>query len=332
MTDVVLHIGLHKTATRFLQRALFRNLDTDLFLCNPPGLERKLRRALRSHSRQDLEAVRTAAREAIDQAGDRTLLVSDPGIAGDMYSSYEDWRRNLDIVHELFPGARIIYFVRRPWDWLLSAYRQVLSKGRGVPIEFFLNFREGAFRPRDARYVGGARNLNALELPFRAIYLGYADRFGAERVYLFRQEDLRARPEDVYARLADALGLDRLPPLPERVSGNRAMSALAVHLFFPGVYFRPRSRDHEPPRDGWWLRARRRLRRWRTVFIQHVFDRLVYRDWDLLARGGMREVLERHYADEYNALSRAAQAILDHGPGETARSAAAENGTERSGA
>jgi len=329
MTDVVLHIGLHKTATRFLQRALFRNLDENRFLCNPPSLERKLRRALRSHSREDLQAVRTAAGQAISEAADRTLLVSDPGIAGDMYSSYEDWKRNLDLVHELFPGARIIYFVRRPWDWLHSAYRQVLSKGRGMPIEFFLNFRDGVFRPRAARHVGGARNLNALELPFRDIYLGYVERFGAEHVYLFRQEDLRTRPEDVYARLADALDLDRLPPLPERVSGNRAMSALAVHLFFPGVYFRPRSRDHEPPRNDWRLRARRRLRRWRTVFIQHVFDRVVYRDWDLLARRGMRQELERHYADEYNALTRAAQTILDHGPGEMARTAAEEHDTER---
>lgn len=319
MTDVVLHIGLHKTATRFLQRALFRNLDADRFLCNPPDLARKLRRALRSHSARDLDALREAARTAREQAGRRTLLISDPGIAGDMFSSYEDWERNLDLVHELFPEARILYFVRRPADWLHSAYRQVLSKGKGVPIEFFLNYRDGRFHPRAARYVGGARNLNALELPFLDIYLGYADRFGPERVYLLRQEDLRARPDDVYARLADALGIDALPALPGRVSGNRAMSALAVHLFFPGVYLHPRADDQEPPRDGGWLRTRRRLRRWRTVFIQHVFDRIVYRDWDLLARGGMRERLEQHYAGEYEALMRVSARILDSGPGEAAR-------------
>jgi hypothetical protein len=316
--DTVLHIGLHKTATRFLQRAVFAQLDPERFLVNPPGLNRALKQALWYPSEVTRAQARKAAEKARKEAGTRTLLVSEPAISGDMYSSHDDWDRNLELVHELFPEARIVYFVRRQSDWLHSAYRQALVKGPGMPIEFFLNYREGEFRPREARMIGRARNLNALDLRFAAIYKGYAEAFGAERVYLFRQEDLRHRPQLVQERLAEALGLETLPEPPRRVSGNRAFSALAIYLFFPGVYrWPPRSRPNRH-RFHWVARIDRRLKKIRTAFIRHVFDRLVYRDRDLLARHGMREKLEKHYGDEDRVLARVADEVLASGPGEHA--------------
>ncbi len=316
--DVVLHIGLHKTATRFLQRAVFARLDSHKFLVNPSGLNRALKDALWFPSEETREQAREAVVSAREEAGSRTLLVSEPAISGDMYSSHEDWQRNLEFVHELFPEARIIYFVRRQSDWLHSAYRQALVKGPGMPIEFFLNYRQGEFWPREARMIGRARNLNALDLRFAAIYRGYAEAFGAERVYLMRQEDLRNRQELVQQRLAEALGIDALPEPPRRVSGNRAFSALAIHLFFPGVYrWPPHSRPNRH-RFYWMARVDRRLKKIRTAFIRHVFDRLLYRDRDLLARHGMREKLENHYGEEDRILARVADEVLASGPGDRA--------------
>jgi hypothetical protein len=320
----VLHIGLHKTATRFLQRAVFRSLDSRQFLVNPEVLEKPLKRALRSPGAANVEAAHAAAAAARDQAGTRTLVISDPTISGDMYSSHEDYQRNLELVHDLFPEARVIYFVRRQSDWLLSAYRQALVKGPGMPIERFLNHYEGEFRPRVARRVHGVRNVEALTLRFLDIYRAYADRFGPEQVYLFRQEDLRHDRDAVYARLAEALGLEALPRLPERVSGNRGFSALAIRLFFAGTGRTPRPprpEDAEPPAPA--TRRRHPMRRLRTAFIRHVFDKLIYKDWDLLAHDGMRARLDAHYADDFETLARVAHTVLREGPGPAARARAA---------
>lgn len=323
MSQVVLHIGLHKTATRFLQRAVFANLDPIHFLFNPQQLFHDLRQAVR-HPGDVVWARRAedAAKRAREEAGDRTIVISDPSISGDMYSSHVDYRENRDLVHRLFPNATILYFVRRQADWLHSAYRQALAKGPGMPIEFFLNFHDGEFREREAPRIGNARNVNALDLRFLDIYREYADAFGPERVYLFRQEDLRQRPGDIYRRVAEALEIDELGEERGRVSSNRSFSALAIHLFFPGVYFRPpqgRSIRDFPP---WVQRSHRRLTKYRTALIRHGFDRLIYRDWDLLARHGMRHVLEAHYEPEYRILTEISAAVLDEGPGPRARSLA----------
>lgn len=316
--DVILHIGLHKTATRFLQRAIFGRLDGYEFLVNPEPLFGSLKRALRHPQPKNREAAVKAVNQALAEAGDRTLVISDPTISGDMYSQHGDWRENMQFVHELFPAATVIYFVRRQSDWLQSAYRQSLVKGAGVPIEFFLNFRDGQFHQRTARKVGRARTVNALDLRFLEIYRGYAETFGPERVYLFRQEDLRRRPDAVNARLAEALGTAALPEQPKRISGNRAFSALAIRLFFPGV--------HRWPRPDWsdefdapvFRRMERRMRKIRTAMIRHVFDKVVYKDWSLLARNGMQEQLDAHYAEENEALAEVADQILEHGPASTA--------------
>lgn len=325
MARIVLHIGLHKTATRFLQRALFRNLDPSAFHVNPPALMAALRRAIREPGDDTRRVLAAAAEAALAEAGERTLLVSDPGISGDLFNNHDDYADNLALVHSVFPRATVLYFVRRQSDWLHSAYRQMLVKGRSAPIEVFLNFRDGAFRPRLARRVNGVRTLDARALKLLEIYRAWCDAYGPERVYLFRQEDLRGNPEAVYARLAEALGLQRLPELPARVSGNRAFSALAIRIFFPGTARRPdfdRARlDATPPGGPLWTLGRP-LRKLRTLIIRHGFDRVIYRDWDLLAAHGMREQLDAHYADENRRLNRAAAEILEHGPGPTARAAA----------
>lgn len=313
--DVVLHIGLHKAATRFLQREVFANLQAERFLFNPPDLIKALKRAIRFPGPDTYAAVHDAAADAVRQAGERTLLVSEPTISGDMYSAHEDWRTNRDLVRELFPLARIIYFTRRQSDWLQSAYRQQLAKGVAIPIETFLNYRDGSFQQRPARFVGGARSTNACELRFLEIYIGYAAAFGAENVYLFRHEDLSRQSAAVNTRLSEALRISHLPDVSARRRHNRAFSALAIRLFFPGVHRTPQTTGRLEYASRFGERLDRTLRRIRTAFIQHVFDRFIYRDWDLLGAHGMRERLDGWYDEENRVIASVAREILASGPG-----------------
>jgi hypothetical protein len=322
LPGVVLHIGLHKTGTRFLQREVFRNLDSSRFSVNPDPLWSKLRTAMRNPGSAE-PAV--AAREAVHawrRSGDkRMLVISEPHISGDMYSSHLDSDVNVSLIKELFPEAVILFFVRNQADWLQSAYRQQLVKGRGRPIEVFLNYYDGDFRHRLDRHVHGIRNVEALNLRFLHIYQAYATVYGPNRVYLFRQEDLRNSADAVKARLAEALGIDRLPLFPGEKTHNRSFSALAINLFFPGVrksYPRPTKMD-AGERKRHFNFVTSQFRRLRQGFIQHVFDRFIYHDWDLLQKEGMRERINRHYLQENEEIKKIAGIVLEEGPGAVTR-------------
>lgn len=317
--DVVLHIGLHKTGTRYLQRMVLHQLDRGRFAVDPPEVHRPLRRAVRQPGNRQAEAEAEAAVERWRQAGDRrTLVLSEPHICGDMFSGYHDYGENLRLIRRLFPEARVLYVVRDQAGWLHSAYRQHLARGKPVPIETFLNYFDGRFQPRLARSVNGVRNMEALSLPFLDIYQAYARTYGPGNVYMFRHEDLRREPETVEHRLAECLGIEHLPDPPSKRSQNRSYSALAIHLFHPATLRRPRPlapRTSGRMRGSGILnRVTGRLRRLRRSFIQHVFDRLVYIDWDLLERAGMREPIEAHYAAENTEIARISRIILDEGP------------------
>jgi|GEM_PF-1244463 len=323
---VVLHIGLHKTGTRFVQRRILRPLDGHRLQVNPSPLWSAIRNAVRY---PDDAAARGIARDAVQawrhSRDPRTLVLSEPHISGDMYGNHHDHLANTRLMRELFPEARIIYFVRNQTDWLQSAYRQQLVKGGSVPMHVFLNHYEGAFRPRLDRWTYGARTVEALNQRFLDIYKGYAEAFGPERVYLFRQEDLNTRPERVRARLAEALGVIGLAPDTDTRRENRSYSALAIRLFHPGTN---RTLPAPSRRDaGMPARRLRRVTapfiRLRRLLIQHVFDRIIYRDWDLLAHADMRARINAHYAEENEHLRIIAATVLDHGPGTHERAATA---------
>ena len=312
---VLLHIGLHKTGTPFLQREVFGQLDPAEFNMNPEPLWPAVRQAVRHPDDPErVETARQAVAEWRASGDDRTLVISEPHISGDMYGSHHDYADNLAIMREFFPEARAMFFVRKQSDWLQSAYRQHLAKGKPVPIEVFLNFYDGEFRSRLGREVYGARNVEALTLRFLAIHRAWAEAYGEENVYLLRQEDLRQRPAAVKALIARALGLEALPEPPKERGHNRSYSALAIHLFHPTVlrhYPAPGPEDVHGRRIPQWLNdLLGPFRRIRRSLIQHAFDKVVYKDWDLLARHGMRAGIEDHYAAENAELERIAHQQL----------------------
>ncbi len=61
----------------------------------------------------------------------------------------------------------------------------------------------------------------------------------------------------------------------------------------------------------------RRLKRIRTAVVRHVFDKIIYRDWDLLAQDNLRGKLDAHYETEWRLLSDVAREILTNGPAES---------------
>ena len=310
---IVVHIGLHKTATRFFQNFVFSQLTSAGVLFNPPALMGPLHALYRDPSAEEAKArVMTALATLRAEGQGKCLLISKPDIPGEMYDGYPEHPEYLAMLRELVPEARILYVARHPADWFHSAYRQSLVKGRGGPIETFLNYRDGTFNEKRAVFADGMRNMDARGFPVRSIYDHCTELFGRDRVALICFEHVRSHKDDVLECLRKLIGLSCLPDLePDRVK-NRSYSAQAIERFCSGgpasqtpVFFS----DDGPGNLIWtfWLKPLRKLR---ANFIKHGFDRVIYRDWDLMSRGGMREQLDELYQSDYEQLLAISQALL----------------------
>ena len=311
---IVVHIGLHKTATRFFQNFVFSQLRGPNLFFNPLELMNSLHQLYRDPADEVCKAGLIEALAHFRSIGDgKCLLISKPDIPGEMYDGYPEHPEYLALLKELMPEAHILYVARYPADWLHSAYRQSLVKGAGGPIETFLNFREGVFGEKRAIYADGMRNIDARRFPVRSIYDYCVEFFGEDQVMLMCFEHVRSNKERVLECLWKLIGLDEPPYLePDRVK-NRSFSAKAIERFCSGgaAPKRPAVFSDTGPAHVYWRYCLRPLRKLRANFIKHGYDNVSYHDWNLMERGGMRALLDEIYEAEYEQLLRISQATLE---------------------
>lgn len=317
--QVYIHIGPHKTATRLLRWRSLSQLDPERYAFNPQPLYRCLNAyRLNPEDPERRDAFHQAVRDFWEN-DHRSLVISNTKLSGKLYDRRIGIDEGLQVLQEAFENPRIIYFVRNQADWLQSVYKQTTRRGPCVPFNVFLNYYDGEFRDKPTDPPLPYRTMEPLQINFLDIYQRYARAFGPENIYLFRQEDLRTRPQDVYDRLADALDVDELPTPPkEKSTANRAYSAFAMTLLCPWIHRHP----SEPPRP--WLPEPVRkaiqpvvkdLRRnLRGNLIRFGIDRWYYWNWDLLEQHSLRQRIEDHFAEENATLKAIADTVLESGP------------------
>jgi hypothetical protein len=99
-------------------------------------------------------------------------------------------------IHELVPGARLVYSVRDPVERTIAYFAQAVAAGEEtMPIE-------AAVRPEDPDnyYVAGSRYATQAEVYLRL--------FDADRLLVIDQADLRARRGEALRRAFEHVGAD----------------------------------------------------------------------------------------------------------------------------
>jgi len=148
-SQMIFHVGLHKTATSFLQRRIYPLLEGIAYAGYPPPDGQTLRR------------VAGLMRPGLP------MLVSDEQLSGHPFrrSWIEEFETNVRGLAALFPDARIIVGFRHHRPWVISIYKQYLNKGGTRTLAAFLGLdgADGLIRERDTRF--GTR-LDLLEALF----------------------------------------------------------------------------------------------------------------------------------------------------------------------
>ena len=328
---IFLHIGLHKTGTKFLQKNIYPVLDSlGLIRYNPLRLTQLLVDLVKADY-DDVDMVLKAVAQETNGAPDETTptVISREALAGDLFSFYSNAEDCYSRLALALPEARLIMVFRGPFKWLISCYRESVHEHH---YQSFAAFVSG--KPSD-KYVRPSIDL----LDWSRLVALARLYFPGEPVFL-HHEDLVSDSRSFISRLLSELGVGPIRNVSFNLgaTNNRGYSALAILLSrarakfliwplaglvhrpirffgsgsipagFESVSVLPKSkywgrewkRDNEEVRFDIGTndsRARRPLSwlSWRTA-MKRGLDRFVYVDWNVA--GKLRGPLQLHFASQ----------------------------------
>lgn len=223
---ILAHVGLHKTATTWLQERLFEPASKagQIRYCdNRPLLRGGLGKpeidcfdpaALRAQLEADLNAT----------IGDEPIVISDEIIAGLPFHHMFRGRIKLKRLAETLPEAHVLITIRAQVPLIYSAWGHYLRGGNTASLAAFVHQPEG----RDAALWDPILNRSAYD--YLTLLDWCEDVFGAGRVIMVPMESMTRAPESFLRTIEDCTGL-RLPmPVAAEKQVNTAWSHPALNL------------------------------------------------------------------------------------------------------
>jgi len=216
---VLVHIGMHKTGTSFLQRQVFPQLENVLYSRNFN---------LRDYYKQEGEAI----------------VISDELLSGNPFieDTFGDFRIKVHAISTLFPSAVILVCFRDPVEYIISLYKQFLHQGGAICFDDFFNLENtGILKIEDLNYFERLEILN--------------DNF--KRVLGYKFETFKRNPGLIYQEIGKILGVDVSYSGNSKSHGNvsiktvwQVKSLIMLNKFFGFTYKRSfYRRNNLTPRD-----------------------------------------------------------------------------------
>jgi hypothetical protein len=310
---IILHIGLHKTATTFLQKYVFPVIDSSNshLIYNPPVVTEALKSCLKNIGNADIfEESKKTIHEFMQNvsATDKTVLISNEDISQSRRKL--NYRDHFNIVKTMFPEAEIVIFLRYQPDWILSTYKESIKMGCYSPLDKSLNFEKGQFKDRSTNIIG---NINIWNVDYYELCRNYIEEYGNEHVHILFYEDFCKQPVDTVRHLLGLLHVSEEYDIDYQTRSNRGYSAFSIALLttlFPTVakYEIPwrESRGKSP----WFVTSLFFYKVYRNIMptrlinkiLKKFVERYFWWDWDLLKKGDMRAILDAKFKADNRKL------------------------------
>lgn len=287
----VIHIGLHKTGTKWFQNYVFPNINSVVY--NPKKLNQYAADYIKADN-IDKPGVMKLFLEEKKLYYNKNLLISREIFSGNLFTAYDGWNESVVMLHDLYPEAKIWIFFRYQTDWLLSCYKESICEHHYQSVDQFLK----SLDPYNLDYVKMLRHL------YR--YYKNVSVFFFEDVFKGKHTPTII-PNRGYSSLAVKLSLLRYKLFPNLVHrpikflgsgsipcGKEVLSCLDKEKYWSGFL-----RDNEEIRSVNYpnLTGVERIRMeltWRH-FIKQRFDKVLYYNKDLFSKH--RSVLDGRFKE-----------------------------------
>ncbi len=287
---LLLHIGLHKTGTSWLQDVVLPDAGNRL---RAVGQRYEPRRDIVWPHPYHFDAAALHAKYApllaTVEAEGGIPVISDERLSGNPHSGGHDTRMLVDRLADLFAGARVLIVLREQRAILYSIYDEFVRSGGALDIQDFL--------APPTRHV--TPWFRAEYLMFDRLIAHVQQRFGRERLLVLPYERLRADAEGFQRAIFAFAGDADARPAPADVGVNRGRRA--AHLAIERRLNLFRVRDDS---NAYSPLASRRLS-WPIHRMTVALAALVPGRVDGAIERRIRQAIERFCAGRFEASNRA---------------------------
>jgi len=227
-TKVIIHVGMCKAASTYLQHAIFpyvknaycvrrRNKDAigDLLL------KMKVFNPVLLNSEEEKKAID----RFLDTVSEESIVISDEWLFGTAWENFYNNYYVTEFLKEIFPQAKILLVIRRQVEWCESIYNQVIKAGFGLKADTFFNFHDNSFHDAKINY---SVRVNVRQLNLYKYTRFYYRHFGKENVLVLPYELFKKDSKAFLSRLYDYFQLQPVYPEYGRPI-NRSISSLSLH-------------------------------------------------------------------------------------------------------
>jgi hypothetical protein len=229
-SEIIVHVGLQKTATKYLQEVFFPRLNNVAYIGRPYTQENYAFNSLQ-YADSSLYSV-SAIGEEINRIENKMakgspILISDELLSGFIFYNFINRGMIAERLSKAIPDATIVLFLRNQIDLIVSLYNQYVKigwfdnhldksflhrPGKGFPLE---KWADGA-RDWDVknRFINHRSVFSPEHFRYSNIYSLYSDLF--RKVHVFLYEDFRKDPKPSLLRLASILSTE----LPSEFDGK----------------------------------------------------------------------------------------------------------------
>lgn len=335
MTKFYIHLGLHKTGTKFFQHKVFPNLDKTKFIYNPPRLTQlacDLMKAFPEDADLVIREVIKEKKQLTQDYPNHKIIISREILSGDLFSFYKNSQETIGRLHKAFNDAYIIYSKRFQVDWIVSCYRESIHEHHYQRIEDFLSLKK-----INKEFV----NNKFQDLDIHKYEAHLKELFNPEQLHLLYYEDFKENKLNEVDKIAKIIGSSEISVKNDNDGRpNRGYSAFSIKLsifrfkfykFFglsrllvhrPIFFFGNKGipagfenlsvlskekywhdgflRDNEEVRSDSYpnLTFKEKIKlklSWRNI-IKNGVDKVFYWDWDLLKN--QRTEMERYFREK----------------------------------
>ncbi len=235
--ETILHIGMQRTGSTFLQKEVFSNIEEINFI----DRRNKIYEKLKNIEEISDKVIRNNLESEIERNLDlnKINLISEENINCRMWTTEDNRFDKIDKIQLLFPDAKIIFGTRDKTDLLVSWYKKYVICGGVKP---FNEFKKNVINVDKINYDSYVKHLIGL--------------YGERNVFVYKYESLK-KDVDIFAeRICDFMGVKK--PNFDDISQNIGYSlwqlkiSLLLNRFFKtplntsGVY--PLDYEYHPHR------------------------------------------------------------------------------------